>query len=448
MTIDLTIDKIVAGGEGIGRYDEAVVFVPGSAPGDRLRVNVQTRKRTYWRGVIDAIIEPSPLRVSPQCRYYGRCGGCNLQHLDYDAQLVTKKLVVNECLQRIGKTFVPPGNPLSAGNQWHYRNKTQYPVSGPAWRIGFFEPESHNVVDVEQCLTQPPLFDRLRAAVRTRLNDAGETPFHETTGKGNVRHIILKHSPTSGETVLLYVTAHKELSPDVWSGLAAEFPEVVSIMQSVNPRRTNRILGDRFRLLQGQGYYTEKMLDLTLRISGPSFFQANTPATELLVKRVLKYLEPDGDKTVLDLYCGVGTISLPVARFSRRVIGIEVEPSAVADARANIEVNRLSNVEIVEAQVEQGLKRIQHADAIIADPPRRGLTQEVIDGISTLQPQVVVYVSCNPATLARDLARFAQKGYETVEVQPIDMFPQTIHVETVAKLVRADRVTGQSTKRS
>jgi 23S rRNA (uracil1939-C5)-methyltransferase len=391
-----------------------------------------------------------------------------LQHINYEAQLVIKKLMANESLQRIGKIFVPPGNPLHDGNPWRYRNKSQYPVSGPPWRVGFFQRQTHRVVDIARCLVQPELLDRIRETIKSRLEDSDETPYSETSGTGNLRHIILKYSSATGQAALGLVTAGAKLSPLFYQGvtglvrghrgpgtrsrseadrvmsprigscspgLSSEYPELVSIVQNINPHQTNRITGEVFRTLAGGDAYSDKLLGKTFRISAGSFFQANTAATELLVKRVLKYLDPDGSKTVLDVFCGVGTITLPIAGFAGDVIGIEVNPWAAADARANIEQNGIKNVQVIEASAEQGIASVARADAVILDPPRKGCSPELLRSVARLKPGAIIYVSCNPTTLARDLSLLRESGYQSEEIQLVDMFPQTSHIESVAKLV-------------
>ena len=435
-TIELTVDKIVPGGDGIGRSGGMVVFVPQTAPGDRLKVRIHTRKRSYWQGTVEEIIEPSPLRTRPACPYYGVCGGCDLQHLSYDSQLVVKKLILNDALQRIGRVFVPPSNPLPAESPWRYRNKSQYPASGPPWRIGFFQRRSHRIVDISQCLVQPEVLDHLRSAVKLRLEESSETSYDETTRAGNIRHVVVKYSRATGQACLMFVTAGTELTPSAYSGLTNQHPELASIVHNVNPDPVNRIAGSAFRTLAGKPFYHERVLGLTLQVSSASFFQANTSATELLVKRILKYLEPDGTEQVLDLYCGVGTITVPIAGFVRGVIGVEANPSAVNDARANLEQDGVRNAEIRHAAVEDAIAQIDSTDAVVLDPPRKGCEAGVVRELGRLKPRIIVYVSCNPTTLARDIARLQLVGYSVEEIQPLDMFPQTSHIETIVKLVQ------------
>lgn len=435
--IELVIDKVVFGGDGIGRHGETVVFVPFTAPGDRLKVRVQLRKRNYWQGTIHEIIAPSPLRTRAPCPYYGLCGGCDLQHLSYESQLVVKKLIINDTLQRIGKVFVPPGSPLCAESSWRYRNKSTYPVAGPPWRIGFFQRKTHHIVDIARCLIQPEVMDRARSAVKARLEKSSETAYDETVGSGNLRHLAFRHGHATGQTCLTFVTATKELSAAAFAGLPAELPELNGITHAVNPDRTNRIAGDELRVLFGDSAYREQVLDKVLQVSANSFFQSNTPATEILIKRVLKYLQPDGAARVLDLYCGVGTLTIPIADFVGSVTGVESGASAARDAEENLRLNRIRNADIIRATVEEAIGRFTSADAVILDPPRKGCSAELLQGLVRLKPRVIVYVSCSPPTLARDLALLHQSGYVAEEIQPVDMFPQTSHIETVTRLVPA-----------
>jgi 23S rRNA (uracil1939-C5)-methyltransferase len=433
--VELTIDKVVTGGDGIGRYGETVVFVPFSAPGDRLKVRVNVRKRNYWQGRIDEIIVPSPLRTRPPCPYYGVCGGCDLQHLSYESQLVVKKLMVNDALQRIGKVYVPLGNPIHVEPAWRYRNKSTYPVAGPPWRIGFYQRRTHRIVDIAQCLIQPEVMDRLRAAVKARLEESGETGYDETASSGNLRHLVLRRGFATGQTSLMFVTATGELASGVSVGLQQGLAELVGVIHCVNSARTNRVVGGELRLLHGSSSYREQVLGKTLQVSADSFFQANTPATELLIKRVLKYLEPDGAMQVLDLYCGVGTMTVPIADFVGNITGVETSATAVLDAEENIRANQIRNAAVVQATAEEAIGRFSRADAVILDPPRKGCSPELLAGLVRLRPRIIVYVSCSPPTLARDLALLHASGYDAVEIQPVDMFPQTSHIETITKLI-------------
>ena len=434
MVIELTIDKIVYGGDGIGNYNGIKVFVPYSAPQDRLLVSIQTKKKDYYIGRIKQILEPSPLRTNPPCVYFFSCGGCNFQHLTYESQLVLKKLLTNETLQRVGKIFLPAKNPKKAPSEFHYRNKTQYPLAPPL-KIGYFKSRTHQVIDIEKCLLHPEQFDRIRSFLKNVIKDSKETVYDEIKHQGNLRHIIIRQGFNTGEYLLILVTKQDKIKPIIDKKLNQEFPDIVGIVQSVNPEKTNRILGDEFRCLYGQDFYYEKILNKQFRISAESFFQVNTVQTETIAKKVLKFLSSNGTEHILDLFSGVGTFSIILAEFVARVTGIEISKAAVLDARANLKINSINNVEFISDTAEQGIRNIRQIDGVILDPPRKGCSKELIDGIIGLKPGRIVYISCNPATLARDLASLEKSGYETTEIELVDLFPQTYHIEAVAKIM-------------
>ncbi|MDH5684435.1 MAG: 23S rRNA (uracil(1939)-C(5))-methyltransferase RlmD, partial [candidate division WOR-3 bacterium] len=336
--IELTIDKIVYGGDGIGNYNGIKVFVPYSAPQDRLLVSIQTKKKDYYIGRIKQILEPSPLRTNPPCVYFFSCGGCNFQHLTYESQLVLKKLLTNETLQRVGKIFLPAKNPKKAPSEFHYRNKTQYPLAPPL-KIGYFKSRTHQVIDIEKCLLHPEQFDRIRSFLKNVIKDSKETVYDEIKHQGNLRHIIIRQGFNTGEYLLILVTKQDKIKPIIDKKLNQEFPDIVGIVQSVNPEKTNRILGDEFRCLYGQDFYYEKILNKQFRISAESFFQVNTVQTETIAKKVLKFLSSNGTEHILDLFSGVGTFSIILAEFVARVTGIEISKAAVLDAKANLKIN-------------------------------------------------------------------------------------------------------------
>lgn len=434
MLIELTIDKIVYGGDGIGEYNGIKVFVPYSAPQDRLLVSIINKKKDYYIGRIREIIEPSPLRQNPPCIYFTSCGGCNLQHLSYDAQLVVKKLITNETLQRVGKVFVPASNPSKASSEWHYRNKTQYPVAPPL-KIGYFRSKTHQVIDIEECLLHPDSFDRIRSLLKNLIINSKETVYDEIKHHGNLRHIIIRQGFNTGEYLLILVTRTNRLKPFVYQELTRSFPEIVGIVQNINPSRTNRILGDKFYTLYEQDFYFEKVLNKKFKVSAESFFQVNTLQTEHIAKIIMKFLAPQGTEHVLDLFSGVGTFSIILAESVAQVSGIEISQQAVSDAKENLKLNSVKNVEFFCETVEQGVKRFKRIDSVILDPPRKGCSNELIQSIVDLKPKRIVYISCNPATLARDLSAFDQLGYEATEIDLVDLFPQTFHIEAVAKIM-------------
>jgi 23S rRNA (uracil1939-C5)-methyltransferase len=440
MVIELLIDRLVQGGDGLATHEGMKVFVPFSAPQEKVRARVVTQKRDYAVAEIEEILEPSPLRVAPPCPHYGVCGGCQLQHVTYQGQLVVKKLFVNETLQRIGKVFVPVRSVTAESPAWHYRNKTQYPVSGGNdLSVGFFKKATHELIDVPACLLHPDEFDRLREIVKATLAAAGETGYDENGHGGNIRHVILRRGTPEGESLVIIVTRTPELDLRV-AQLIAEQPGVTGVVQSYNPTRTNRILGAQNRILVGRGHLHQSVLGKTFQVSAPSFFQVNSGQAEELCRKVLKHVAPQGNEVVLDLYSGVGMLSLTLAGFVGQVIGMEVDPAAVEDAMVNAQTLNLQNVEFVCSDVNRSIGRVASADVVLLDPPRKGCPAETLRRIAGLKPERIVYVSCNPATLARDLSVLDQLGYTTHEVEPVDMFPQTFHVEVIARL----SPTGQS----
>ncbi len=432
MVTELVVHRVVAGGNGLAEHEGLKVFVPFAAPEERVRARFVTRKRDYAVARIEEVLEPSPLRVEPRCPLFGECGGCQLQHISYEGQLVVKKLIVNDALQRIGRVFLPVGNLRPADPAWRYRNKTQYPVAGNGGiRVGFYRRGSHDLVDVPACPLHPGRFDELRRAACDAFVGAGERPYDERTHRGNIRHLVLR---TNGTDDLVIVTTRTgRLAEPVAAALAA-VPGVAGVVQSVNPARTNRILGSRTARLSGGDHLVHDILDRRFRVSAKSFCQVHAGQAARLCRKVLKHAAPSGDEVVLDLFSGIGMLSIILARFVDRVVGIELEPAAVRDARHNSRINDTGNVEFIEGAVADVLPGIERADIVILDPPRRGCQPETLRRIAGLRPRTVVYVSCGPATLARDLRVLAGLGYAATDIEPLDMFPQTFHVETVARL--------------
>ena len=435
-SVELFVDRIVGGGIGIAELNGWKVFVPYAAPQERIAAQLIVKKKDYGVARIKEILEPSPFRIPALCPYYGECGGCQLQHINYEGQPVIKKLLVNDALQRIGKIFVPVANINFISSPWRYRNKTQYPVAGSRKKIviGFYKKQSHQVIDIPDCLLQPEEFNQLRNKIKDVLQETGEVPYDEIRRYGNIRHLVLRKG-TNGELLLIIVTRTKQLNPKTVSKLI-DFPSLAGIVQNINSLPTNRVLGSENIVHCGRQYITIKILQKEFRVSAGSFFQVNVPQTEELVSKVIKAINPQGDEVVLDLFCGVGMISLLLAEQVRKVIGIEIAQEAVADAQFNARNLRINNAEFVPGDVAVLIKNIDSADVVIVDPPRKGCSPDTIQRIVELAPRTVIYVSCNPATLARDLALFENLGYSCITVEPLDMFPQTAHVESIAKIVR------------
>ena len=437
MVIELFVDKLVQGGDGLAQMDGLKVFVRYAAPQELVRARIVTRKRDYAVAEIDEVLEPSPLRVPPKCPYYGECGGCQLQHISDEGQLVVKKLLVNETLQRIGKLFVPVRNVTSQPKPWRYRNKTQYPVGAAnGLSIGFFRRDSHDLLDIKECLLHPVEFDTLRAIALEAMIATGETGYIESSHAGNIKHLVLRQSSPGGAVLALVVTRTPALDRQFVETLAGH-PGVAGVVQNINSAPTNRILSGRSLIVNGRGAIAQMVLGRSFRISAASFFQVNTAQAEELCNKVIKHVAPQGNETVVDLYSGVGMLSLAVAPYVGRVTGIEIGPEAVDDAIFNAHAHGVRNAEFICDDVDRAISSIEDADVVILDPPRKGCSPETLRRVVGLKPRRIVYVSCNPATLARDLAALDQLGYATHEVEPVDMFPQTFHVEMVARLSRS-----------
>ncbi len=447
-TITLDITDLNHEGDGTGRHGGLVVFVPGAIPGDRVKATIVEEKSRFARARLEETLVPSPDRVVPPCPVHIRCGGCQLQHMDYRAQLRVKQELVSNALRRVGGLDTVPVLPtIGAADPWHYRNKAQFPIgaaNGARRRIvgGLYARGTHEIIDFNDCLIQHPVNNAILATAKDLIARYGIPPYDERTGTGVVRHVLARVTSGTGQAMAVLVTngpglpRARELARD----LMAAVPTVKSVQQNINPHRTNVILGDTTRLLAGDPYIIDTIGDLRFRISPRSFFQVNPAQTVRLYQQALAYAELQPGDTVLDAFCGTGTITLFLARHAGRAIGIEEVREAVADARANAVLNHIENVEFMTGKVEEELPRLaasgSRPDVIVVDPPRAGVDRRALEAMSAMGPRRLVYISCHPATLARDLAVLATAGYRTAEVQPVDMFPHTRHIEAVALLVR------------
>lgn len=460
-------------GEGVGRSEGYTLFVQGALPGEKVRVKVLKTKKQYGYAKLLDVLEASPDRVAAPCPIYDRCGGCQLQHWSYAGQLAWKRQHVVDALERIGKLRVA-GEPrptagaagaaggaegaettgrgpgitvlptLGMAEPWRYRNKAQVPVGVTDGALvgGFYARGSHRIVDMETCLIQHEHNDDVVGRVKAIARDLGVTAYDEETGRGLLRHVVVKKAFRTGEMMLVLVTNGRDIPhADAWIGLIREqIPHVVSICQNVNTKQTNVIFGDETRVLWGRDVIYDYIGDVQFAISARSFYQVNPVQTEVLYGKTVEYAGLTGHETVIDAYCGIGTISLFLAQHAERVYGVEIVKEAIEDARTNAELNGMKHVtfevgaseDVIPRWKEQGIE----ADVIVVDPPRKGCDPRLLETILEMKPERVVYVSCNPSTLARDLRILEDGGYRTVEVQPVDMFPHTVHVESVALLVR------------
>ncbi len=431
-------------GEGVGRFEGFTVFVPWTAPGDKVEAEVISLQKSYARALPFKVLRPSPQRAEAPSPYYGSCGGCQLQHIRYDAQLHWKRQLVADALQRLGGIDVPVQPVMGMAEPWHYRNKAQYPVvkEGSKLKIGFYHRRSHDVVDLRCCLIQHRASAQALAVMRELITDLNLPVYAETEHRGLLRHIITRTSFSRGELLLVLVTNGRELpgKEQLVARLVERVEGLVGIVQNINTRRGNAIVGAENLLLWGRDYVEEELGGLRFQVSATSFFQINSAQAEVLFNLVQQYAGLDGGETVLDLYCGSGAISLFLSRQAAKVIGVESYAPAVQDAVKNARLNGIVNVEfhagqaeeLMPAMLQKGLK----ADLVVLDPPRKGCEEKLLAALAAMQPPRIVYVSCNPATLARDLRILVESGYSVREVQPVDMFPHTSHTESVARIER------------
>ena len=432
------IDGYSSEGLGIARIDGQVVFVHGAVRGETCDVLVMKVLKNAAFGKIAALAEPSPARRQPDCPYYGRCGGCDFRHMSYEEELWAKRTRVQDALTRIGGAEVTVEEILGAEQPLHYRNKSIYPIS-PAGEVGFYRARSHQVVHVEHCLIQKPEADALAQAVRDYIARFQVEPYNEATGRGLLRHLYVRTSCRGESLACLLVNGsrlpHEQELVDM---LRAAAPGVCGVVLGENTRRGNAILGDRYRTLWGRDYLTDTLCGLELRLSVPSFYQVNHDQAQRLYEKALEYAGLTGRELAVDLYCGAGTITQVLARRARHVIGGEIVPEAIRDAEDSARRNGVENVEFLCGDASRLAAELRQRglrpDVICVDPPRKGLAPDVVEAAASMTPGRIVYVSCDPATLARDVARFAPLGYCPVRACAVDLFPGTAHVETVCLL--------------
>ena len=432
------IDGYSSEGLGIARIDGQVVFVHGAVRGETCDVLVMKVLKNAAFGKIAALAEPSPARRQPDCPYYGRCGGCDFRHMSYEEELWAKRARVQDALTRIGGAEVTVEEILGAEQPLHYRNKSIYPIS-PAGEVGFYRARSHQVVHVEHCLIQKPEADALAQAVRDYIARFQVEPYNEATGRGLLRHLYVRTSCRGESLACLLVNGsrlpHEQELVDM---LRAAVPGVCGVVLGENTRRGNAILGDRYRTLWGRDYLTDTLCGLELRLSVPSFYQVNHDQAQRLYEKALEYAGLTGRELAVDLYCGAGTITQVLARRARHVIGGEIVPEAIRDAEDSARRNGVENVEFLCGDASRLAAELRQRglrpDVICVDPPRKGLAPDVVEAAASMTPGRIVYVSCDPATLARDVARFAPLGYCPVRACAVDLFPGTAHVETVVLL--------------
>lgn len=440
------IVDIGQGGVGIGKYDGFTVFVDGGLIKDKVKVKINKSKKNYAVGDIVEIIEESPYRVKRRCNdSLKECGGCQIQELDYQKQLDIKTNEVKQVINRIGKLEnVLIHETLGMEDPIRYRNKAQFPIQkvGSSPLIGFYKKKSHDIIPTDKCVIQHEINDKIMKIIKTYINAYKVSIYDEKTHTGVLRNLVTKIGFTTNEVMVVLVANGRKLPylKELASVLEENVPGFKTLVVNVNREKTNVILGRENIVVYGDGKINDYIGDLVFEISPLSFFQVNPAQTEVLYNKALEYADLKENDTVFDIYCGIGTISLFLAQKAKKVYGIEIVEDAIKDAKINANLNKLDNVEFYVGKAEEVVPKMykegKTANVVVVDPPRKGCDEKVLDTIVSMKPDRVVYVSCNPSTLARDLAYLDERGYKCLEIQPVDMFPHTMHVECCAKIVK------------
>ena len=434
----VTIEGYGEGGMGVARIDGRVVFVHGALRGEKCRVLIlKTLKSVAFAKVLE-VLEPSSERITPDCPYFPRCGGCTYRHIRYEEELRLKKQRVQDNLSRIGGSDVTVEEILGAQDTLRYRNKAQYPVSKDG-AVGFYRARTHEVIECEHCLLVKPEADAAAEALREYMQSCRVAGYDEKTGRGLVRHLYIRSNAAGESLVCVLVNGDKLPKEDRLVTLLRDAcPKCTGIVLGTNTKKGNVILGDRYRTLWGSDRLEDTLCGKTFRLSVPSFYQVNRVQAERLYAKAIEFAGLTGQETVLDLYCGAGTITLALSDHAKKVLGAEIVPEAIDDARENAARNGVKNAEFFCGDASDVAKKLAREnlrpDVITVDPPRKGLAADVVESIAEMQPQRVVYVSCDSATMARDVKRLADLGYTAQRACAVDMFPRADHVETVVLL--------------
>lgn len=437
--LTLRVDSLAFGGDGVGRSGEFVVFASGGLPGEDCRVSLTEVRKHYARAEVETVLKPSSERVSPPCPVFGVCGGCQWQMLSYPAQLKVKRLLVREALQRVGGIQEPDVAPvLGMEEPWRFRNKAQYPVAGKDGKlsVGYYRRGTHDVVEFSSCLIQDPALDRFRGTFKALWHAHHLPVYKERSRIPGLRHLLARAGKGTGEVLAILVINKGQIPDALVQETRKALPELVGIVLNFNSRPGNVILGERFLTLWGRDFLYETIGPLRLRISAGSFFQTNTQQTGVLYQQVKEMAGLSGWERVLDLYSGVGGIALYLAPEAESVLGIEEEGSAFRDACENAARSKIRNVRFLPGRVERQKDSLMDSDVVIVDPPRSGCSPETLSALARSRARRMVYVSCNPTTLARDIRFLAGKGFRLARVVPVDLFPQSFHIEAVAQLER------------
>lgn len=445
--IQLTVKSCTVQGSGVCDYNGMTVFVRGAVTGDHVLAHIIKVKKTYAVGIIKKITQRSPIRIAPTCPVADKCGGCCFQQIKYDAELQIKSQQIEDNFRRLGGLDIKPQPIIPSPEISRYRNKAQYPVGsdGAFASIGFYAPMTHRIIDCADCNLQPEDFRKIIDIFRDWIRENKISTYDEFKHSGLLRHIYIRKGFVTGEIMVCIVANGNKLpkSDELINTIIEAMPSVKSIILNINKDKTNVVLGKDCITLYGSDYITDELCGLKFSISPLSFYQVNHDGAELLYSKAKDYADLTGNETLVDLYCGTGTIGLTMARNAKQLIGVEIVPQAVENANKNAELNGIDNARFICGDAAKASKILLEEnlkpDVVIVDPPRKGCDEQLLSDISVMSPKRVVYVSCDSATLARDCARFKNFGYEVQEVTPVDMFPRTGNVECAAWLKRVDK---------
>ncbi|MDD4834022.1 MAG: 23S rRNA (uracil(1939)-C(5))-methyltransferase RlmD [Lutispora sp.] len=427
-------------GMGVGKIEGYTVFVEGAISGEKVRIKIVKVLKNYSYGKLLELIEASPFRVEPPCPIVKRCGGCQIQHMSYEGQLNYKTRVVKDAIERIGglKDIVVHDT-CGMEDPWYYRNKAQFPVGikDGQIHIGFYASRSHEIIDTDVCMIQDKINDEVLELVRDFIKKYNINIYDENTGKGLIRHVMTRKGFKTGEVMVCIVIngddmPHRNVLVET---LKQNIIGLKTVVLNINKKNTNVIMGEQNEVIYGEGFIYDYIGEFKFKISPHSFFQVNPVQTEVLYNRALEHAGLTGKEIVIDAYCGIGTISLFLSKKAKKVYGVEIVGQAIEDAKANAKINGVENTEFILGESETVIPKLYQegvkADVVVVDPPRKGCDEKLLKIICKMAPERVVYVSCNPSTLARDLKYLSERGYEVKEVQPVDQFPQTVHVESI-----------------
>lgn len=439
--IQLNIEGYTAEGNGVGHFDGQAVFVSGAAKGDTIIAHIIKAKKTYAIGIIKQIFKKSDDRIEVDCPHFRSCGGCAFRHISYEAEKELKRQKVVDAFTRLAHIQVPVNDIITCKTE-RYRNKAQYPVGFDKEIIaGFYAQKSHRIINSSDCILQPEEFSKIVEIIKAWMTEFGIPAYNSETGSGLVRHIYIRKAFKTGQIMVCLVINGDEIpkSQELVDDLL-KIKGLTSVAININKEKTNVILGSVCKTLWGSDYIEDELCGVKIRLSPLSFYQVNHDCAELLYNKASEYVGATGNETVLDLYCGAGTIGLSMANKVKKIIGIEIIPEAIEDAKENAKRNNIENCEFYCGDAKDAMKILKEQniepDAVILDPPRKGCDREVLEYVAQMNPKKIVYVSCDVSTQARDCAILKELGYETKEVTPVDMFPRTSHTESVALIIK------------